>query len=365
MSSTYSTNLAIELMGAGEQAGNWGSTTNTNLGTLIEQAISGVVTQAMADADQTITIPNGATGVARNMFIECTGALTAARNLIVPTNKKLYFISNATTGGFAITVKVSGQTGVSVPAAAKIVLVMNSAGTDIVVATNYLASLTLGAALPVASGGTGSTSASTGTGGVVLAVSPTFTGTPTLPTGTIAVTQSPGNNTTAIATTAFVTAATGTLGTMSTQNANAVAITGGTISGITSLGVSGTAPATTFSGAGTSLTGTASSLTVGTATNATNILGNSSQTYQNVTGSRAFGTTYTNSTGKPITVWFSSDSAIGGAITQGFVNGSLACYTHMDLYPRAFSTFVVPISATYSITNNNGGIALNYWLELR
>jgi len=173
MSSTYSTNLAIELMGAGEQAGNWGSTTNTNLGTLIEQAISGVVTQAMADADQTITIPNGATGVARNMFIECTGALTAARNLIVPTNKKLYFISNATTGGFAITVKVSGQTGVSVPAAAKIVLVMNSAGTDIVTATNYMA----GATLP----------------------SPTLTGVPVAPTA------SPGTNTTQIATTAFVT----------------------------------------------------------------------------------------------------------------------------------------------------------------
>ena len=179
MSSTYSTNLAIELMGAGEQAGNWGSTTNTNLGTLIEEAISGVVTQAMADADQTITIPNGATGVARNMFIECTGALTAARNLIVPTNKKLYFISNATTGGFAITVKVSGQTGVSVPAAAKIVLVMNSAGTDIVTATNYMASATLPSAT---------------------LSSPTMTGTP------IAPTASPGTNTTQVATTAFVTA---------------------------------------------------------------------------------------------------------------------------------------------------------------
>jgi len=178
MSSTYSTNLAIELMGAGEQAGNWGSTTNTNLGTLIEQAISGVETQAMADADQTITIPNGATGVARNMFIECTGALTAARNLIVPTNKKLYFISNATTGGFAITVKVSGQTGVSVPAAAKIVLVMNSAGTDIVTATNYMASATLPSAT---------------------LSSPTMTGTP------IAPTASPGTNTTQVATTAFVT----------------------------------------------------------------------------------------------------------------------------------------------------------------
>ena len=162
MSSTYSTNLAIELIGAGDQAGNWGSTTNTNLGTLIEQAISGVVTQAMADADQTITIPNGATGVARNMFIELTGTGGASTNLIVPTNKKLYFIYNNASG--AVTVKVTGLTGVSVPAGAKMILVSN--GTDVVIAENYFATLTLGAALPVASGGTGSTSAATGTGGV-------------------------------------------------------------------------------------------------------------------------------------------------------------------------------------------------------
>ena len=154
MSSTYSTNLAIELIGAGDQAGNWGSTTNTNLGTLIEQAISGVVTQPMSDADQTLTITNGAssaTNNARNMFIECTGALTAARNLIVPTNKKLYFISNATSGGHAITVKVSGQTGVSVPMGAKVILVMNSAGTDVVVATNYMEDLTVGDVLTAGS----------------------------------------------------------------------------------------------------------------------------------------------------------------------------------------------------------------------
>jgi hypothetical protein len=362
MSSTYSTNLAIELMGAGEQAGNWGSTTNTNLGTLIEQAISGYTTQAVATGtDTTITIPNGATGVARNMFIELTGTGGASTNLIVPANKKLYFIYNNSTG--AVTVKVSGQTGISVPAAAKIVLVSN--GTDVVVATNYMASLTLGAALPVLSGGTGVTT-STGSGANVLSVSPTFTGTPTLPTGTIAVTQSPGNNTTAIATTAFVTAATGTLGTMSTQNANAVAITGGTVSGLSSLGVSGTATATTFSGAGTSLTGTAASLSIGgsaaSATDATNILGNSSQTYQNVTGSRAYNVTYTNSTGKPIWVWYSSDQPRGGAITRAYVNGALACYTHMDLYPRAFACFIVPISGTYYI---DSGSNLDYWLELR
>ena len=104
MSSTYSTNLGIELIGAGDQAGNWGSTTNTNLGTLIEQAISGVVTQAMADADQTMTITSGASTAtlnARNMFIECTGALTAARSLIVPTNKKLYSLNQNTIKMFA------------------------------------------------------------------------------------------------------------------------------------------------------------------------------------------------------------------------------------------------------------------------
>jgi len=158
MSSTYSTNLAIELIGTGDQAGTWGTTTNTNLGTLIEQAISGYVTQAITDgADTVITIPNGATGTARNMAIECTGILSAARNLIVPANKKLYLIYNNTTGGYAVTVKVSGQTGVSVPNGKKIWLVSN--GTDVVVATNYMAALTLGTALPIASGGTGQVTA--------------------------------------------------------------------------------------------------------------------------------------------------------------------------------------------------------------
>jgi len=355
MSSTYSTNLAIELMGAGDQAGNWGSTTNTNLGTLIEQAISGYVTQAVATGtDTTITIPNGATGVARNMFLELTGTGGASTNLIVPANKKLYFIYNNSTG--AVTVKVTGLTGVSVPAAAKMVLVSN--GTDIINATNYMATLTLGSALPVTSGGTGVTT-STGTGSTVLSASPTLTGVPLAPTA------SSGTNTTQIATTAFVAAATGTLGTMSTQNANAVAITGGTVSGLSSLGVSGTATATTFSGAGTSLTGTAASLSIGgsaaSATNATNILGNS-QSYQNVTGSRSSGTTYTNSTGKPIWVWYSATSATSGATTTAYVDGNLACYTNMDLYPRAFAGFVVPIGSTYSI---NCGGNLAYWLELR
>jgi hypothetical protein len=180
MASTYSTNLALELIGTGDQSGTWGNTTNTNLGTLIEQAVSGVVTQAMADSNQTITIPNGATGVARNMFIECTGALTAARQLIVPANKKIYFIFNNTTGGFAITVLVSGQTGVSVPNGKKVILAMNSAGTDIVDATNYLSGLTVGTLNGVIKGTTGVLSAATaGTDYVAPGTATTFTATQT------------------------------------------------------------------------------------------------------------------------------------------------------------------------------------------
>jgi microcystin-dependent protein len=152
MASTYSTNLALELIGTGDQSGTWGITTNTNLGTLLEQAISGYTTYSATGGTDTITIPNGASGTARNMFIELTG--TGGGTVVVPANKKLYFIYNNTSSG-AVTVKVSGQTGVSVPNGAKMILVCN--GTDVYVAENYFASLTLGSALPVASGGTGLT----------------------------------------------------------------------------------------------------------------------------------------------------------------------------------------------------------------
>jgi hypothetical protein len=153
MASTYSTNLALELIGTGEQSGTWGTTTNTNLGTLLEQAISGYVTQAITDgsgANTTITIPNGTTGVARNMFIEMTGALSfSTTSLIVPANKKMYFVFNNTSGGFAVTVKVSGQTGILVPNGKKVVLTCN--GTDIVEAhTAIVGNATMGGTLGVA-----------------------------------------------------------------------------------------------------------------------------------------------------------------------------------------------------------------------
>jgi len=144
--STYSTNLGIELIATGDQSGTWGNTTNTNLGTLIEQAISGYVTYSCSGGTDTITIPAGASGTARNMYIELTG--TGGGTVLVPSNKKLYFFYNNTAS--AITVKVSGQTGVSIPAGIKTVVVSN--GTDIVAALN-----SFGSTLTVPYGGTGAT----------------------------------------------------------------------------------------------------------------------------------------------------------------------------------------------------------------
>lgn len=117
MTSTFSPSLRFELMATGDQSGSWGTTTNTNIGTLIEQAIAGFLSKAQGDvANLTLTATDGASDEARNMVIDITGALTAGRNVVVPTAEKLYLFKNSTTGGFAITVKTSGGTGVAIAA---------------------------------------------------------------------------------------------------------------------------------------------------------------------------------------------------------------------------------------------------------
>ena len=113
MPSTYSTSLGIELIGNGEQASNWGTTTNNNLGTLLEQAIAGVGNIAMAGANVTIVTGTGVVGEARNAVLVLTGSLAASCNLIVPTVKKFYAVRNATTGGQNVVVKTSAGTGVT------------------------------------------------------------------------------------------------------------------------------------------------------------------------------------------------------------------------------------------------------------
>ncbi len=159
MASTYSTNLKIELIGTGEQAGTWGTTTNSNLGTALEQAIVGKADVTMSSTTITLTLTNSnAAQDARAIYLNLTGSPGGAAVLEVPAIEKPYIVKNGSNQ--QVTIKVSGQTGVAIPTG-KTAIVYNN-GTDVVGAIDYIPSLVLGAALPVASGGTGITSFGTG-----------------------------------------------------------------------------------------------------------------------------------------------------------------------------------------------------------
>ena len=116
MASTYSTNLKLELIGNGDQSGTWGTTTNTNLGTLLEQAIAGIENITISTANYLLTNLNGLSDESRNAVLVVTGTPGAVRNLLVPLGQtKTYIVVNNTTGGFDIGVQTwsgSALTGV-------------------------------------------------------------------------------------------------------------------------------------------------------------------------------------------------------------------------------------------------------------
>ena len=224
MASTYSTSLQIQLIANGEQSGVWGTTTNTNWN-LIEQAVAGVQSITMINANYTLTVLNGVSDEARNMVLFVGGTNSAIRQIVAPLVPKVYVVYNNTSGGYAITIGGATGTLATVPASSSTLVFCDG--------TNFYAGIS-GAPgnFSIAGNATVAGNASVG-GNLTVTGTTTLTGNATAPTPTV------GDNTTKIATTAFVTGAVGTLGTMASQNANAVAITGGTISGTT---FSGTIP---------------------------------------------------------------------------------------------------------------------------
>lgn len=171
MPSTYSPNLRIELIQTGEQSGTWGSTTNTNLGTLIEDAISGYVSVSITSADQALTAVNGAADQSRNMVINLTTTTTANFNVYIPPADKFYVVRNSS--AYAATFYCStvignttpAGTGATIPAGKETIIF--SDGTNVSFGLDYApnfetgaltaSSASLASALSVSSGGTGQT----------------------------------------------------------------------------------------------------------------------------------------------------------------------------------------------------------------
>lgn len=110
MASTYSPLLRFELIGSGDQSGLWGTTTNGNLGTLVEQAVAGVASIVLSSTtNYTLQSLNGTADEARCAVLSFSGTTGGATNIIIPASQKLYVVRNAT--GSNLVIKTSAQVG--------------------------------------------------------------------------------------------------------------------------------------------------------------------------------------------------------------------------------------------------------------
>lgn len=152
MPSSYTSSLRLTLPVTGENSGTWGDLVNDGITSLVDAAVAGYAAVTMTDANYTLTTANGAADESRKMMLNISGTLSAPRNVICPTASKLYFIKNATTGGFAITLKTAAGSGVSVANGRSAVLMCN--GTNVLDTVDPVVASVTATSPVVSTGGT-------------------------------------------------------------------------------------------------------------------------------------------------------------------------------------------------------------------
>lgn len=118
MPSSFTSRLGLELQATGENSGTWGANLNSNAIQLIDTAIAGLTSVALAASDVTLTKQNGTADESRSAILYLHGTLAANVAVVVPSVTKTYTVDNKTSGNFSVTVKTAGGTGVVVPQAA-------------------------------------------------------------------------------------------------------------------------------------------------------------------------------------------------------------------------------------------------------
>jgi len=401
MSSTYSSDLRIQLMGTGDQAGTWGATTNNNFQYIFEQAIAGLQTVSVTATPQALTYLNGATSTLTNNQAICAvlvftnGGVNANFTITTPSgSQKTYTIFNNT--AYIATMQVTGSSGSTVAIPAYVTATVYTDGTNFYAgSTGTIGNFGVNGALTV-TGNAAISGNETVTGTLAVTGATTFTGAAALNGGGTSTTPTSTDNSTKIATTAFVQAAlpnsgtplsasaggTGEAGTLTGvlygngTSAHTVASSGQIASALGTLPIaSGGTGATTAAGALSNLGAYASSNPSGYITSLTGSI-NNSQSYHNYTSSgRALNSgPYQNTSGAPmfltITIGNTNGSGQDATVYAGPTYNATISSLQYELGQARTTgggqaipiSVIIPNNWWYGATNNNGG-SLVAWYE--
>jgi len=359
-------------MGTGDQAGTWGATTNNNFQYIFEQAIAGLQTVSVTATPQALTYLNGATSTLANnqaicaVLIFTNGGVNANFTITTPSgSQKTYTVFNNTS--YVATLQVTSSSGTTVAIPAGVTTTVYTDGTNFYAgSTGTIGSFGVNGALTV-------TGNETVSGTLAVTGATTHTGAVALNGGGTSTTVTPStDNSTKIATTAFVQSALPTVPSLPLSASNGGTGEAGTLTGI--LYGNGTSAHTTASAA--QIVSAIGSTAVANATTAANggvtsVNGNTGSvsvpipgtTWHNVAGSRSLGTVYTNSNSYPI---IANVSTNGGSSTSsnfyvaGVQVGVVGTAANTN-FPQTVTMWIPP-GATYEVTTS--GQSISVWAEL-